>query len=249
MTGRRRDRAARLGRGAWRRARPYLEQRTLAVVLLVSLCGWAFAELADEMREGATGAFDRAVLLALRDPLDPSDPLGPGWVEEFVRDVTALGGVGVLAYVTFAAAGYLLLLGRAGSMLLVLTTVFGGQAASSIFKAVFDRARPDLVPHGAEVYTASFPSGHAMMSAVVYLTLGGMLARVQPRRRLKVYVLALAVATTLAVGMSRVYLGVHWPTDVLAGWAAGAAWALSCLSLAGWLQRRGLLDPAADPRA
>lgn len=241
------DRVTRLGRGALRRARPYLEQRTLAVLFLISLCGWAFAQLAAETREGETGGFDRALLLALRNPLDLSDPLGPGWVEELCRDVTALGSVGVLGFITVAVGGYLLLLRRSGSMLLVFATIFGGQAASSVFKAVFDRARPDLVPHGAEVYTASFPSGHAMMSAVVYLTLGAMLARVQPRRRLKVYVLSLAVLVTIAVGASRVYLGVHWPTDVLAGWTAGAAWALSCLLLAGWLQRRGMLDPAAEP--
>lgn len=233
------------GRAALDRAKPYLERRALVLVLLISACGWAFAQLADEALEGETRSFDRTILLALRDPADPADPLGPGWVEEFGRDVTGLGGIGVLAALTLAVAGFLRLQGRRGSMWLVLAAVAGGQAASTLFKLGFDRPRPDLVPHGAITYTSSFPSGHAMMAAVTYLTLAALLARVQPRRRLKAYILTLAVLVTLAVGVSRVYLGVHWPTDVLAGWTAGAGWALLCLGIAHWLQRRGVIDPAA----
>ncbi len=225
-------------RGMLGRARPLLERRVLAVMLLICGLGYGFAQLADEMREGETTSFDTAVLLAFRSPADPADPLGPGWMEELGRDVTALGSVGVLAGLTFGAAGYLWLAGRRGTMLLVLLSVFGGQAASSIFKLVFDRARPDLVPHGTATYTASFPSGHAMMAAVTYLTLAALLARIQPRRALAAYLLSLGVVLTLAVGVSRVYLGVHWPTDVLAGWSAGAAWALACLLVANRINGR-----------
>ncbi len=234
-------------RRALDRVRPYLKHRALAALLLLSFFGWAFANLADEMMEGETRAFDTAVLLALRDPADPTDPLGPGWLEEMGRDVTALGGLGVLAGITLAAAGYLWLSGRRGAMWLMIAAVAGAQVFSTLFKLGFDRPRPDLVPHGAITYTSSFPSGHAMMAAATYLTLAVMLARAQPRRRLKAYILAVAVTITLAVGVSRVYLGVHWPTDVLAGWAAGAGWALLCWIVADWLERRGaLLVPAGD---
>ena len=162
--------------------------------------------------------------------------------------MTALGGIGVLTFLTLAAAGYLWLSGKRRSMLLLLVSVGGGQLLSTLFKRGFERPRPDLVPHEALVYTASFPSGHAMMAAVTYLTLAAMLARVQPSRVLKVYILALAMIVTVAVGVSRVYLGVHWPTDVLAGWTAGAAWALVCWTLASRLAQRGAVEPETPQR-
>lgn len=229
--------------------RTRLQHRLLLAFLMVAACGWTFAQLADETGEGDTQRFDENVLLALRDPADRTDPLGPPWIEEFGRDVTALGSLGVLLAITVAAAGYLWLLGKRRTMLLVLIAVLGGQAASTLFKIGFDRPRPDLVPHGAVTYTSSFPSGHAMMAAVTYLTLAALLARVQPRRRLKGYLIGLAALVTLAVGISRVYLGVHWPTDVLGGWTAGAAWALACLAVAGWLQGRGVIAPEGAERA
>ena len=204
----------------------HFELRTLVTLLLVAGCLWAFFGLAGEVVEGETHAFDTAVLLALRNPADVSDPLGPGWVEELGRDVTALGGFGVLAMLTLATAGFLWLRGNHRSMWLMLAAVGSGQALSSLAKMGFDRPRPELVPHGMQVYTASFPSGHSMMSAVTYLTIAALVARTQPTRALRAYVLALAVLLTLAVGVSRIYLGVHWPTDVVAGWAAGAGWAL-----------------------
>jgi len=97
---------------------------------------------------------------------------------------------------------------------------------SFVLKDIMDRPRPDLVSHLVDVQTSSFPSGHATLSAVVYLTIGALLAREQPSRGLRFYVMAVAILATMLIGCSRVYLGVHWPTDVLAGWAIGSAWAM-----------------------
>lgn len=219
----------------------------LAVVLsLAAAALWAFVALAEEVMEGATHGFDTAVLMALRAPGDPADPLGPAWVEELARDATALGGVGVLTFLTLAATGFLWLLPRRATAVYLLAATVSGVMLSNTAKALFDRPRPDLVPHGASVYTASFPSGHAMMATVTWLTLAVLLATTFRRRRLKVYVVALAVLVTIAVGVSRVYLGVHWPTDVLAGWAAGGAWALACAALARALSRRGAIEAEDD---
>ena len=195
------------------------------------------------MTEGEAHAFDRRVLLALRSAADPADPVGPRWIEEVARDLTALGGVGVLTLITAASVGYLLLARKRHAAAFLLLAVGGGLVLSSVFKAGFDRARPDLVAHLAQVYTASFPSGHSMMSAVVYLTLGALLARLHKDLAVRVFLLGAAALVTILVGLSRLYLGVHWPTDVLAGWSAGAAWAALCWLAVLWFQRRGALEP------
>lgn len=205
--------------------------------------GWGFLEIADEVMEGETRHVDELLLLSLRNPLDHSDPLGPEWLEEMGRDFTALGSIGVLTLIILGVLGYLLLSRRFRAALFTLVAVPGGVLLSTLLKLGFDRPRPDLVPHETIVYTASFPSGHSMMSAVTYLTLAALLGRVHPQPQLKAYLLVVAVLVTLLTGVSRVYLGVHWPTDVLAGWAAGAAWAALCWLVAGWLQRRGMVEP------
>ena len=215
------------------------ERATLIGLALVSGGLWGFVALADEVMEGETATFDVWLLLRLRTPDDLTDPIGPGWFEEMGRDVTALGGVGVLVFVTLAVVGYLLLRRSKGLALYTTLAVGGGLVLSTLLKEFFDRSRPALVPHETVVYTSSFPSGHSMMSAVVYLTLGAMLARIQGHVRLKAYILLVAAFITVSVGSSRVYLGVHWPTDVLAGWAGGAAWAVACGLVLRRLQRRG----------
>ena len=209
----------------------------------------AFALLAGEVIEGETAAFDRAVLLALRVAGDPETPLGPPWLRNAARDVTALGSITVLSLVTAVALGFLLLQGKRGASLLVLLSVGGGMAISGLLKNQIGRERPDLVPHGDIVFTASFPSGHSLLSAVVFLTLGAMLARFVEGKRQKAYVLVVAMTVTLLVGCSRVYLGVHWPTDVLAGWCVGAGWAALCWLVALWLQRRGAVEPEDETEA
>lgn len=204
-----------------------LENRATLLVLALFAGGlWAFIELADEVLEGETHAIDEAILVALRVPGDLSDPIGPGWLEEMMRDFTALGGTGVLTLLTAIVVVFLLVARLPRAALAVALAIGGGILLSTLLKSGFDRPRPDLVPHGSIVYTASFPSGHSMMSATVYLTLSALVSRVLTRRRLRVYLVTMAVLLTLLVGASRVYLGVHWPTDVLAGWTVGALWAL-----------------------
>ena len=215
------------------------EFATLAVVLLLAVALLAFARLTDDVVAGETRTFDSAVLMAMRTPGHPGDPLGPPWFEEAVRDVTSLGSTVIIVLITAVVAGFLAMSGTRHAALLMLVSVTGGSLLMSFLKQVFGRARPDLVEHSARVFTESFPSGHATLSAVTYLTLGALLARVQTRRTLKAYSLGIAITLTALVGVSRVYLGVHWPTDVLAGWCLGAAWATACWLVAAWLQRRG----------
>ena len=219
------------------------ERGPLLAIALIGGGVWFFAELADEVLEGETHAVDRTILLALRNPADHEDPLGPRWVEEMARDMTALGGTLVVASLSLAVTGFLVLDRKRAAARLVIFAVLSGFVLSHGLKLIFSRDRPDLVTHGSYVATSSFPSGHSMLAAVVYLTLAALLMRVQPRVHVKAYVLALALALTLGVGVSRVYLGVHWPTDVLAGWAAGGTWALLWWSVARQLQRRGRLEP------
>ncbi|PPE69644.1 phosphatase PAP2 family protein [Caldimonas thermodepolymerans] len=228
--------------GPLARLRRGLRQRALLAPLLlvafVALATWAFIELADEVIEGEIHDLDRRLLLALRHPDDPSAPWGPWWVEVLMRDLTALGSTTVLTVVALGAVGYLLIVRRFGMAVMVACSVLGGLGASHALKWLIERPRPDLVPHGVPVLTLSFPSGHATMSAVVYLTLAALLARLQPGRAAGGYLLAVAVLLTVGVGFSRVYLGVHWPSDVLAGWALGAGWAAACLLVWHALERR-----------
>jgi undecaprenyl-diphosphatase len=220
-----------------------ISARSIAIAGAASAGAWAFLEVAEEVNEGETREFDRHVLLALRSAADLADPIGPRWVEEVARDFTALGGVGVLSLITAVSVGYLLLVRKHHAAGFLAAAVCGGLILSTLFKAGFDRARPDLVAHLAQVYTASFPSGHSMMSATVYLTLGALLSRLHKEGAVRLFLLLSAAFITLLVGLSRVYLGVHWPTDVLAGWSAGAAWAALCWLALLWFQRRGALEP------
>jgi undecaprenyl-diphosphatase len=215
-----------------------IELSVLLAGMIVAGGLWGFVEMAEVARDSAAHAFDTEILLAFREAGKPDDPVGPLWLEEAVRDITGLGSMVVLVLVTAAAAVYFLLIRKGREALLVLIAVVGGQILSSLLKLGIDRPRPDLVPHLADVQTLSFPSGHAMMSAVTYLTLGSMLAGIVPGRATKIYVLCVAVLITLMVGVSRIYLGVHWPSDVLAGWCAGFAWAMLCWLIARQFFRR-----------
>jgi undecaprenyl-diphosphatase len=204
-----------------------IELRLLLTVLGVTAGLWAFLALAGEVREGETTAFDRTILLAFRLPGDLATPVGPRWLQETARDITALGGFTVLTLVTVLATILLLMHGRRLQALIFAAGVIVAQLLADGLKVLLNRARPDLVPHHDLVYSHSFPSGHATLTPVVYLTLAAMLVAGEPRRSVRVLLLCVAMALVLAVGVSRVYLGVHWPTDVLAGWTLGTAIALA----------------------
>lgn len=229
-------------RWAWRN-RP--ELWLLGGIFLAGLLLIVFGQIAEEVAEGDTTWFDRKILLALRHPADLADPLGPAWLEEAARDITALGSYSVLGLVVLAVVAYLLMTKRSGAATWIVVSVAGGTILSNVLKHSFNRPRPDFVAHVAQVFSPSFPSGHATLSAVTFLTIGALLASMHDSRRLKVYFLGIAIAITVLVGLTRVYLGVHYPTDVVAGWCVGAAWAAICWTGFHWLQRRGTVRPAA----
>ncbi len=194
-----------------------------------------------------TDAWDARCVKAFRETGSPGQPIGPAWMTEVGRDLTALGGVAVLLLATAAVVGFLGFSRKFGLMTFVLIATLGGLGLSSALKAFFARPRPGVVPHLSSAHTSSFPSGHSLMSAVVYLTLGVLLATLVNRGRLKAYILAVALILTGLVGVSRVYMGVHYPTDVLAGWMTGLAWAMLCWMVARWLRRRGAVEAAEPP--
>ena len=206
--------------------------RILVMFLLVAGLLFAFARIASEVIEGDMRAFDRYVLLALRSPVDASVPIGPRWFNTAMLDITAVGGTAVISAIATVVAGYLVVTRKAALALFVVGAVSGGAIFSALLKSLFHRPRPDLVARLVDVDTASFPSGHAMNSAVIYLTLGILLANSQVEAAARIYILSVAICLTLTIGFSRAYLGAHWPSDVLAGWAVGASWALVCAEIA-----------------
>ena len=211
----------------WRRLLS-IERTLLIALLLVGAALFGFLKLASEVAEGDTMAVDRAILTGLRSAADPALPIGPKWLPEAMTSLTAFGSVTGLLLVCAAVIGYLLADGRRRTAAFVFAATAGGIALAGLLKLVYARPRPLLVPHLVDVTSTSFPSGHATDSAIVYLTLAALLARTVPGRSLRIYIVGVAALLTLLIGVSRVYLGVHWPSDVVAGWAIGAAWALAC---------------------
>lgn len=196
------------------------------------------------LTRGEATAFDREILLSMRNA---QGAVGPAWLLGVVRDLTALGSHAVLILVVLIVASYLLLLRDGTTALFVVGSALSGTLLNTALKLLFNRQRPDLINHLTEVASLSFPSGHAAASAVIYLTIGFLLAGTHRSLVFRAYFIGVAIALTLLVGLSRIYLGVHYPTDVLGGWSFGAAWALLCLAGLQALQRRRVVQPPENP--
>jgi undecaprenyl-diphosphatase len=215
-----------------------IETRTLAVWIACVGSLWAFLSIADEVGEGETDDVDRVLLLWLRTPGDLSDPIGPRWFEEAMRDITALGGFTLLTVTVIVGTLMLIFHDRRREAAVFAITVILAQISSEVLKAVFDRDRPTLVAHGGYAYSQSFPSGHSAMAAVTFFTLATVVASVEAKKRTKALIYGMAITFVVTVGISRVYLGVHWPTDVVGGWALGASWAFAAWIVLGLLKVR-----------
>ena len=207
-----------------------------------------FGELVDDVLEGDSHVHDERILMWFRDADNIKSPIGPPWLEEMMRDFTALGGIGILSIVSVASIIYLIVIEHKRRALYLFSVVCTGTVLANVMKIGFDRPRPDLVPHDSITYMSGFPSGHSFMATVVYLTLGAILAEAAPRKSLKFFMIGLAIFVSLLVGISRVYLGVHWPSDVLAGWLIGTGWALLFWIIARYLEIRNILkkDKSSD---
>lgn len=229
-------------------AKHRVESRILLVFLAVAGGLLLLGKAASEVIEGDTLGFDRAVLLFLRQTGDPATPVGPLWLRQVMVDITALGSLAVLTIITTFAAGYLVASRKPALAAFMVGAVVGGALISTLLKAVYARTRPDLVAHLVGTDSASFPSGHAMNSAVTYLTLAVLLARAEKSVAVRRFLISMAIGLTLTIGFSRLYLGVHWPTDVAAGWIVGGLWAAACSLWAKRLQSHHTIEAAGRSR-
>jgi undecaprenyl-diphosphatase len=201
------------------------ERWFIVIAFVFATCGYVFLEISSEVHDGETQSIDNAILRALRTPDDVQVPIGPHWLLHAAQDISALGGTAVISLITLTVLGYFIISRRFHAAGFLSVSVLGATIAIIVLKGFFGRPRPSIVPHLVEVTQASFPSGHALISAMFYLTLGAMLARATTCKSLKLYAISVAILLTLLIGLTRCYLGVHYPSDVLAGWCVGTAWA------------------------
>jgi undecaprenyl-diphosphatase len=234
------NRPRRTGRlvDVWRGWRQRIDLVILLATLAMVLAAWGFDALANRVTEGRTRRFDDWAVESLRNPDNPRLPRGPIWFVEAVRDISALGGPTVVTLMVVAVAGYLALVKRYRDMALTVLAAASAGGLSELLKHVFQRPRPPFPSDLAHPLSSSFPSGHSMLAALVYLMLGAMLAGGESRWRVKLYFVAGAVTLAFLVGVSRVCLGAHYPSDVLAGWVAGLGWAAGWWLVSRWLDKR-----------
>jgi undecaprenyl-diphosphatase len=214
----------------------------LFVLLFIFLLFWSVLGLSDLVERGRIQKFDEYVLLMIRQAEDPSQLRGPGWLRYFMRDITALGGAPVLTLITLGVIGYLILRKSYRPLWLILVATLSGLGMSMFLKFSFIRPRPSVVPYLMIETTPSFPSGHSMMSAVIYLTLAAVLTRLETSNKVRIYTVSIALVLVFLIGISRVFLGVHYPTDILGGWTFGVVWAVLCWYIARYLQKQGAIE-------
>lgn len=207
---------------------PRTEGFALAALLGLGVALAVFQDVADDQNEADGQASDWAILKRLRRGGDPSRPVGPDWVKDGLTELTAAGGVTVLATATGVVSGGLLIAGKRREALVLAASFAGALALSEGLKNLFKRGRPPAEYRAAEAVNESFPSGHALLSAATFLSLAFVVAQGAKSSAMRAYALACGAAGAATVGFSRVYLGVHWANDVLGGWAAGTAWATTC---------------------
>jgi undecaprenyl-diphosphatase len=192
-------------------------------LLIAALAVWGFAEFADVVQEGATLEFDLAAM-------EWMEAHRIGLLDRFLLDVTALGTGLVVLTIVGVAALFLALTEHRYSAILLLVATGGGQLLSTILKLFYDRPRPSNVEALTHTMSTSFPSGHAMSAVIVYGTVAYLAARLQKSPLARAATMLAASIVILAIAASRVYLGVHYPSDVLAGTIVGAAWAAFCMA-------------------
>lgn len=211
----------------------------LFIILGMVLSLFLFIVIADAVAAGEILSYDNQILLLFRNPENPSLPLGSERIQYIVRDITALGSSTLLIIITLFVVLYLALQKASRSIIYVLFAAIGGGVLVQILKHLFARQRPDIVSHLVSEISMSFPSGHSAMSAVVYLSLAVLISRIEKSYGTRIFLISAALIITLLVGLSRIYLGAHYPTDVLAGWMIGLFWALLCWFIASIIEKRG----------
>ena len=189
---------------------------------------FVFIEISEAVIEGETRTIDHEILMLMRENPNGSEPIGPERFQYAVRDITSLGSTTILTLVTLFTLFFLYLKREIRSAIYVLSASIGGAVLVQILKFAFSRERPQIITPLVSEITMSFPSGHSAMSAVIYLSLAVLLLRVEQSNKYRIFIISSALIITFLVGLSRIYLGVHYPTDVIAGWMIGLFWALFC---------------------
>ena len=222
------------------------EIKILLVLLTFFLSLFIFINVGILVTNGTAKQFDESIIKYFRVEGNNSEPAGPAFLTESMRDITSLGGETVITIITVFIVGFLLFQKSYDAMWLVLAATIGGAIISLVLKEFYGRERPDISYRLINVTPLSFPSGHSMMSAVVYLTQAAIIARIQKNKKIRIYILSVALFLTFIIGLSRIYLGVHYPTDVIGGWTMGLAWASFCWFVAWYLQRRNKLKTSDE---